>query len=119
MVMRSIKKMIGPHKRANPHKRMPEEYHKAIWLPKKLYQDIEMLAEFEKKSVRKTGIEMLEFAVKAYIEPRIAEENQARMLIQKGLLPYKPPGPFIKFMRKYMEEHGIKNPRIDEGYKVI
>ena len=123
MVMRSLRHIIKPHKRPkfvnNPHKRNPDKYFRSIWVSKKLWEIIEMLAEVERKTPQAAAIYLLEGAARQYIEEGLQVENKTRELMKDKLIPYKKPSRFIRILRAYLAKHGEKNPRIDNGYKLI
>ena len=98
---------------------MPKDYYKPVYLPQYLYEDMEMIAELERKNIRQTVIGFLNLDVKYYMERHMDQEAETRRLMQAKLIPYKPPGPWLQMMRKYLERHGIENPRTDKGYKVV
>ncbi len=122
MEMRSLRNIIRPHlshKQANPHKRMPEGYYRTFWLPKHIYEDIQLIATIEGKSLRQTGISMLELVIKDYFSKMTEQEYLSRMYARTGVIPYQRPSPYLKAVRKKLEEKGVPNTRIDKGYRAL
>ena len=105
--------------RLAPQKRQPEEYFKQLWLPRKLYNGLVLVAEMENTSVRKAAINLLTEGFSKYMGNKIAEHMQNRQATLEGKVPYHLPDRQIKILRQYIKSHGVENPRIDNGYKIV
>ena len=59
--MSSLTKLFSTKKkRPSPQRRTPDEYYKQLWLPKRLADDIALLAELEKINFRQAALLTIE-----------------------------------------------------------
>jgi hypothetical protein len=123
MVIRTLNRVTKPRKNSNsehnPHKSHPDKYYRSIWADRQLWEILEMIAEIERTTPQVAAIHLLRDAAQQYIEEGIQHENETRELIKTKMIPYKPPGRFIKVLRGYLAKHGVENPRIDNHYPSI
>jgi hypothetical protein len=123
MVMHSIKNIIKSQKRANtvdnPHKRDPDRYYARIWLSKKQYAVVIMIAKVQGISAQSAAVQLIQSAAQQYVGFQLRQEKKTEAMMKAGTLPYRRPGSFITVFREYLEEQGVQNPRLDNGYKLF
>ena len=64
---RSIKRLFGTKKKPSPHKRFPNEYHKTVWLTKKMHTGVEIIARIEGISNKAATNMLIGFGISLYL----------------------------------------------------
>jgi len=116
----SLTKLFSTKKKQRPpQKRQPDEYFKQLWLPKRLSDDIALVAELEKVPFRQAGLSLLSDGFINYLRPLMREYIMQRTEVVLGVVPYRKPDRKLQIIRKFLDDHGVYNPRIDNWYKLI
>jgi hypothetical protein len=101
-----------------PKKRQPDEYYKRVWLPKSLYNGIEVVAKAYKLNIRQTILLFIAEGIKKHMALLMQAENERRSELKAGA-PYRKPTAATRALRGYIKSEGGENPRIDKGFTVV
>lgn len=106
---RSIRGLFSTKSRPGPHKRLPDDYYKNIWLTKKMHTGVEIIAKIEGISNKAAANMLIGSGISRYLgellKKHIENErlNRERAEGTEQIATLKG----MKLLRKYLEEHGM------------
>jgi len=105
--------LFGTKSKASAHERFPDEYYKSVYLSKKMFDGVELVAKIEGKSKKKTVELLLEEGFSSYMGTKLKEHIKNEQKIKELNLRRHPyPTRFVKVVRKFCKEHGIDFSKI-------
>lgn len=113
LLTRSIISLFDTKKQLATYKRLPYAYHKHVYVPKNLYDGIDLVARIENISKKKATEKLLEAGFSRYMGEKIKEhvENEQR-ITELNLKRHPSPTRFVKEVRKYCKERGMDISKI-------
>jgi hypothetical protein len=110
-LIRSITGLFGTNKPNITFLNHKEEYYRACWFNKKLYEGIELVAAFENTTKKQAAELLMKAGLSSYMGEKIADyiksEQAARELNQKIKMTR-----FIQVLRRYTKEKGMDISKI-------
>ncbi len=114
---RSIRGLFGTKSRPGPHKRFPDEYHKTVWLTKKMHTGVEIIARIEGISNKAVTNMLIGSGISRYLAELLQRHAENLRLYGERAegadLIATLEG--IKVLRKYLAEHGMSEYRSKKG----
>ncbi|MFC1957996.1 hypothetical protein ACFLVQ_00305 [Chloroflexota bacterium] len=114
---RSIKRLFGAKSRPSPHKRLPNEYFKNVWLTKKMHTGVEIIAKIERMSNKAATNMLVESGISRYLAELLKRhaENEVANRERVDGTDVIVTAQGIKVLRKYLAEHGLSEYRSKKG----
>ena len=105
---RSIMALVGTKKQLSTYQRLPNTYYKHVYIEKRLFDGIELVAKIERKSKKKATDFLLEAGFGSYMGAKLAEHVKNEQKIKESNLKQHPyPSRFVKELRKFCKERGM------------
>jgi hypothetical protein len=105
-----MRAFFAPRKPNVTVKNHPERYYKTIWISKSLYEAIEFLAKFNRKSRMKTCNDLLELGISQYMGDLIAGSVRQDNSLDEPDKSVRP-NYFGLLFRQWAKTKGISKPR--------
>ena len=114
---RSIRGLFGTKGRPGPHKRLPDEYHRNVWLSKKMHTGVEIIASIEGVSNKAATNMLIGSGISRYLAELLQKHIENERLNREGSKGTEPVATLrgIKLLRKYLAEHGMSEYRSKKG----
>ncbi len=95
------------------YKRLPDAYYKHVYINKKMYQGVEIIARIERTSIKEATDLLLASAISQYMGEKLLEHIKNEKEIKELNLQRHPyPPRFVREVRKLCKERSIDNRKI-------